>query len=182
MPLQLQDNDAGRAGDVARRRALLAFLTFAIFLPVSVWLFVSLEALWGRIAPLEGAPFMLAATLFGGALAMAPLLAGIGLLLALWFGVESVYLPRSLKTPLIDRCIVAVGLLAWFAPALGLFVAAVKALVDGRIHFVRPPRDYFLATDPVAFWQGVGFWLIMAAIFAFLAWRYWRDKLGSARA
>ena len=51
-----------------------------------------------------------------------------------------------------------------------------QALASGRIHFVRPPRDYFLATDPIAFWQGVGFWLIMGSLFAFLAWRYWRGK------
>ena len=42
---------------------------------------------------------------------------------------------------------------------------------------MRPPRDYFLATDPIAFWQGVGFWLIIAALAGFLAWRYWQPKL-----
>ena len=36
---------------------------------------------------------------------------------------------------------------------------------------------YFLATDPIAYWQGVGFWLIIAALLCFLAWRYWRPKL-----
>lgn len=182
MPLQIQDHDTGRVGDLARRRALLAFLTFAVFLPVSVWLFASLGSLWSRIAPLEGVPFLLAATLFGGVLAVSPLLSAGGLLLALWFGVESVYLPRSRRSPLLDRGIVAIGLLAWFAPALGLFAAAAKAVAEGRIHFVRPPRDYFLATDPVAFWQGVGFCLIMGGIWGFLAWRYWRNKLGSSRA
>ena len=54
---------------------------------------------------------------------------------------------------------------------------AVQALATGRISFVRPPREYLLATDPIAYWQGIGFWLIMAVLFSFLAWRYWRGKL-----
>lgn len=65
----------------------------------------------------------------------------------------------------------------WFAPAATAAAMAIQAVLRGRIHFVRPPRDYLLATDPIAFWQGVGFWLIMGALFAFLAWRYWRPRL-----
>lgn len=127
--------------------------------------------------PLEGLPFMAAATLLGAALAIAPLAAGIGFVLAIWFGVDSVYLPRRRARNLIDTLIVASGLVVWFSPALMGVVAAGRALYEGRIHFVRPPRDYFLATDPIAFWQGVGFWLIMAGLFAFLAWRYWYPRL-----
>lgn len=177
MPLLLQTADTGRAGDIARWRARWALLLFVVTLPASIWLFSSLAALWSLIQPLDGAIFMIAATAFGGVLAVAPLAAALGFLLAVWYGVESVYLPRTRETPLTDRCIVGAGLVIWFAPALGLLAAAAKALVEGRIHFVRPPRDYFLTTDPVAFWQGVGFWLIMAAVFGFLSWRYWRNKL-----
>jgi len=83
----------------------------------------------------------------------------------------------SLATPLLDRVIVGAGLLVWFMPALAAIAQAVRALTTGRIHFVRPPRDYLLATDPIAFWQGVGFWLIIAALAGFLAWRYWQPKL-----
>lgn len=174
----------GLAGDAVRRRARYSLLIFLVALPVSVLLFAELAAIWSVVMPLEGAAFMLAATLLGAALAVAPVVAVAGFLLAVWHGVESVYLPRSRRTPLLDRAIVAGGLLVWFAPALGMVAAALRAVIEGRVHFVRPPRDYLLATDPLAFWQGVGFWLIMAAVFAFLAWRYWRGKLsaiGAAR-
>ncbi|MDY0045999.1 MAG: hypothetical protein RBS10_01145 [Thauera propionica] len=164
-------------GDIARRRALLGLLVFLVALPVSWWLFSRLEPIWNQIMPLEGAAFMGAATLLGAALAIAPLAAGIGFLLAIWFGVDSVYQPRSRSCALLDRVIIASGLLVWFAPALVAVGSAGRALYEGRIHFVRPPRDYFLATDPIAFWQGVGFWLIMAGLFGFLAWRYWRPRL-----
>ncbi len=78
---------------------------------------------------------------------------------------------------MVDKFIVAVALVVWFSPALFDVVTAGRAIYEGRIHFVRPPRDYFLATDPIAFWEGVGFWLIMAGLFSFLAWRYWRPRL-----
>lgn len=181
MPLLLQTADTGRAGDLARRRGRNALLLCLLALPASIWLFSSITELWSVIQPLEGAVFMIAATVFGGVLAVVPLAAALGFLLAVWYGVESVYLPRSRPTPLIDRSIVAAGLAVWFAPAIGMLTAALRALAEGRIHFVRPPRDYFLATDPIAFWQGVGFWLTMAAMFGFFAWRYWRGKLGSTR-
>ena len=164
-------------GDRTRRRASLALLLFAFALPLSYWLFAALPHLWARVEPLDGAVFMFAATLLGGALAIAPLAAFTGFMLALWHGVESVYLPRTRPTPLLDRLIVAGGLLVWFAPTLAAVALAVRALSEGRVHFVRPPRDYYLATDPIAFWQGLGFWLIMGGLFAFLAWRYWRGKL-----
>lgn len=166
------------AGDLSRHRAALSLLLFLVALPVSWVLFARLDAIWARVMPLEGIAFMTAATLLGAALAVAPLAAAAGFVLATWFGVDSVYRPRTHASPRLDRMIVAGGLLVWFAPSLLALGAAGLALVRGRIHFVRPPRDYFLATDPIAFWQGVGFWLIMASLFGFLAWRYWRDKLG----
>ena len=126
---------------------------------------------------MEGITFMAAATLLGGAMAIGPLTAAIAFVLAIWFGVDSVYKPRRAASPLLDRTIVATGLVVWFMPALAALVVVGQALASGRIHLVRPPRNYFLATDPIAFWQGVGFWLIMGGLFAFLAWRYWRGKL-----
>ncbi|MFC5770524.1 hypothetical protein [Thauera sinica] len=176
-PLPSADPSSTANGDRTRRRAAGALLLFASALPAGYWLFASLPALWARVEPLGGAVFMLAATLLGAALAIVPLAVLAGFILALWYGVESVYLPRTRPTPLLDRLIVGAGLLVWFAPTLATVALAARALAEGRIHFVRPPRDYFLATDPIAFWQGFGFWLIMGALFAFLAWRYWRGKL-----
>ena len=117
------------------------------------------------------------AIVLGTVLALTPLVAGVGFLLAIWYGVESVYLPRRNPSPLIDKGIIASGLLVWFSPALAAAASIVMGLVQGRVHFTRPPRDYFLATDPIAFWEGIGFWLIMGTLFALLAWRYWRNKL-----
>ncbi|WP_345795124.1 hypothetical protein AAG895_08845 [Thauera sp. JM12B12] len=164
-------------GDLARRRALFGLLVSLVALPASWLLFSQLDHLWPEIVRMEGATFMAAATLLGAAMAVGPLAAAVGLLLAIWFGVDSVYRPRRKSSPALDRVIVGAGLVVWFAPALAALFMVVQALASGRIHFVRPPRDYFLATDPIAYWQGVGFWLIMGGLFAFLAWRYWRPKL-----
>lgn len=164
-------------GDLDRRRALFALLVCVVALPASWLLFSQLARLWPEIVRLEGLSFLAATTLLGGSMAIGPLAAAIGLVVSVWFGVRSVYRARSRKTPLLDRVIVGAGLLVWFAPALAAIAQALRALLSGRIHFVRPPRDYFLATDPIAFWQGVGFWLIIAALAGFLAWRYWQPKL-----
>lgn len=164
-------------GDLDRRRALFALLVCVVALPASWLLFSQLARLWPEIVRLEGLSFLAATTLLGGSMAIGPLAAAIGLVVSVWFGVRSVYRARSRKTPLLDRVIVGAGLLVWFAPALAAIAQALLALLSGRIHFVRPPRDYFLATDPIAFWQGVGFWLIIAALAGFLAWRYWQPKL-----
>lgn len=164
-------------GDLSRRRALFSLLVSLVALPASLLLFTQLDTLWPEIVRMEGLLFMAAATLLGAAMAIGPLAAGIGFLLAVWHGVKSVYSERRRATPLLDRVIVAGGVLVWFAPALVAVAQAVVALSTGSIHFVRPPRDYFLATDPIAYWQGVGFWLIIAGLLGFLAWRYWRPKL-----
>lgn len=176
-PVSPAPSTAPLPGDLARRRAFMSLLVSLVALPASWLLFSQLERLWPEIVRMEGIPFMAAATLLGGAMAIGPLTAAIGFVLAIWFGVDSVYKPRSTASPLLDRAIVATGLVVWFTPALAALVVVGQALASGRIHFVRPPRDYFLATDPIAFWQGLGFWLIMGGLFAFLAWRYWRSKL-----
>lgn len=165
------------AGDLNRRRGSACLLAAVIATPMSIWLFSNLENIWPQIMPLEGSAFLAGATALGTALAILPLIAGLGFLLAIWFGVESVFQARQHPTPVIDKLIVGAGLLVWFAPVIAALASAGRALATGRIHFVRPPRDYFLATDPIAYWQGVGFWIIMAGLFGFLAWRYWRGKL-----
>ncbi|THF67467.1 hypothetical protein E6C76_03630 [Pseudothauera nasutitermitis] len=169
-------------GDFARRLAAYALIALLFGVAGSAWIFIRLPEIWARVMPLEGATFMFAATALGAVMAVLPVIAAAGFILALWYGVESVYRPRSTETPLTDRVIVGLGLLIWFTPALAAVASAAIALASGRVHFVRPPRDYFLATDPTAFWQGVGFWLIMAGLLAFLAWRYWRGKLLGAEA
>lgn len=177
MPLIPQAEESPLAGDLARRRARLCLILSLLATPASIWLFLRLDIIWPKVMVLEGAAFMIGATLLGTVLALTPLAAGIGFLLAVWYGVESVYLPRRQRSPMADKGIVAGGLLVWFAPALVAVAAVVMGLIQGRLHFTRPPRDYFMATDPIAFWQGIGFWLIMGTLFGLLAWRYWRNKL-----
>jgi len=156
---------------------LIYLLLALVTTPITVLLFLNLELLWTHIEPLEGIAFALVGALFGAALAAAPIIAAVGWLLALWFGVESVFMPRARRTPAIDIAIVGAGLVAWFLPAIWFLFTAVQALVSGRVHFPRPARDYLLAEDPVAFWQGVGYMLIAGGLLAWLAWRYWQGKL-----
>lgn len=163
-------------GDFTRRRARYALLLFLCVLPLTLWLFARAAQLWFKIVPLEGATFMVAATAFGLAFAIFPVFTVIALLAATWYGVESVYLPRTHATPTADRIIIALGMLIWFAPTLALCAAVLRAILAGSIRFSRPAREYVLATDPIAFWQSMGFMLIVALALAYPAWRYWRGK------
>jgi hypothetical protein len=133
--------------------------------------------LWRYIEPLEGGVFVICATVLGIVLALLPVAAVFGWLLALWFSVESVYSPRQHATPIIDRFIVGAGIIAWFLPALGFFVSAVYALFSGRVHFPQPARDYLRSVEPIAYWQGVGFMFIIGGLLVWAAWRYWQGKL-----
>lgn len=177
MPLLPRRRDGEIDGDFARRRAGLLILASMALLPAAAWLFARLDRIWLRVEPLEGATFMAAATLLGGLLAILPLATVLTLLMAVWYGVESVYRPRTRATPWLDRGVVAAGVLVWFSPAIALAGAALRAVLTGSIRFSRPPREYLLATDPIAFWQSVGFLLIVAAALAYPAWHYWRGKL-----
>ncbi len=178
MPLLPQRRDTEPDGDFARRRARFVLQLFALLLPISVWLFARLDRIWFSIMPLEAMPFLLAASLLGAVLAITPVATVVALLLAVWYGVESIHLARSRPTPVTDRLIVAGGLIVWFSPTIALAAAALRAILAGSISFSRPQREYLLATDPIAFWQSIGFLLIVAAALAYPAWHYWRDRLG----
>lgn len=164
-------------GDHARRRGTICFLTALIATPITIWLFSSLGAIWMKIEPLNGMAFFLSAALIGLLLAATPIISLFGWLLALWYGVESVFMQRGKRTPKTDIAIIGAGIAAWFAPAFGFLATAIGALISGRVHFAKPARDYLLAQDPVAYWQGVGFMFITAGVFGWLAYRYWQSKL-----
>lgn len=164
-------------GDFRRRQALRSLISFLILLPLTIAAFRYLAPIWERIVPLEGASFLLAATALGLALAFLPLLTLAFGMLAMWHGVESIERPRSRHTPWLDRVLAAIGLAVWFAPTLGLLSMAGRALLEGAVRFHRPAvREYALATDPIAFWQGIGFLLIVAVAVAWPAVHYWRGK------
>lgn len=168
------------AGDALRRRARRAGLYCLIALPVTLWLFARAFWMWSLVEPLNGAAFIAAALLMGGVLAVAPLLTVWALLAAVWHGAESVFRPRSRPTPMADRFIVGGSLLVWFAPALGLLGKAAVAIIVGKVAFSRPTREYWLASDPIAFWQSIGFFLIVGVALAYPAWLYWRAKFRGA--
>jgi ABC-type Fe3+ transport system permease subunit len=98
-------------------------------------------------------------------------------ILAVWHGVQSVFKPKSRRTPIADFVIVCLGMVAWSLPTLGFLAKAIYSLATGRVHFSQPARDYLLSEDPIAYWQSIGFLFIAAAFFAWLAWRYWKGKL-----
>jgi hypothetical protein len=164
-------------GNRARRRGARCLLLALIATPIIVLLFLNLDPFWVRIAPLEGVAFLLAATLFGVILAVTPVIAAAGWLLALWYGVESVFMLRTRHTPVVDILIVGAGLVAWFSPVLGFLGKAAQSLFTGGVRFAHPPRSYLLAEDPIAFWQSIGFLFIAAGLFAWFAWYYWKGKL-----
>ena len=157
-------------GDRARRFGILCLLLALVTTPITILLFFNLEPLWIRILPLEGIAYVLAATLFGAALAVAPVVSEAGWLLALWYGVESVFLPRERRTPTLDAIITGAGLVAWFSPALGVlasivwFTVQISSLTTGSFNYVH-------------YLQGFGSRLIFAGVLAWLAWQYWRSKL-----
>ncbi|MDR2015554.1 MAG: hypothetical protein LBP99_08065 [Azoarcus sp.] len=177
MPFFSPLSENAMPGDRARRRGTFCLLLALAATPLTVLLFLNLQPFWMRIVPLENAAFLLAATLFGAALAVMPIITVGGWLLALWYGVESVFMLRGRRTPIVDILIIGAGFIAWFSPALGFLVKAVRALFTGSIHLPHPSRDYLLTEDPVAFWQSVGFQFIAAGLLAWLAWRYWKGKL-----
>lgn len=178
MPFLPQRHDHELDGDFMRRRARSTMLLFLVLLPVTLWLFARIEPIWLRIAPLEGGIFLVASALLGTVLAITPILTLALLLMGVWYGVESVYRARTRTAPLLDRLIVGAGLLVWFSPALALAAAALRAVLAGSISFSRPQRQYLLATDPIAFWQSIGFLMIVALALAYPAWHYWRGKFG----
>lgn len=164
-------------GDFRRRQAFRHLIAFAILLSLTIAAFLYVGPVWDLILPLEGGPFLLAATALGLVLASTPLLSVCLGLLAMWHGVESIERPRKQRTPLLDRLIVAIGLLVWFAPTLGLLGMAGRAIAEGSITFKKTVlREYVLATDPIAFWQSIGFLLIVATALAWPAVHYWRGK------
>ena len=160
-------------GDRTRRRALHALLLSCALTLFSLVLIKSIGPLWMKVQALDGANFMLVATLFGAALGLAPVGAVAALVVAVVRGVASIEQPRRTATPALDRLLVGAGLLLWFAPSLALLGWAIGAIGRGSLRFARS-AEYLLATDPIPFWQGIGYLLIVAAALAYPGWVYWR--------
>lgn len=181
MPFLPQRLEGEADGDLFRRRARFTGILFLVFLASAIWLFARSESIWLRIMPLEGSIFLLASALFGGLLAITPVVSLVFLLMTVWYGVESVFRQRARHTPLLDMGIIAGGVLVWFSPGIALVAGAARAVLTGSIAFSRPQRVYFLESDPIAFWQSIGFMLIVGAALSYPAWQYWKTKYANRR-
>ena len=181
MPFLPQRLEGEADGDLLRRRARFTGILFLVFLASAIWLFARSEPIWLRIMPLEGGIFLLASALFGGLLASTPVLTLVFLLMTVWYGVESVFSQRLQRTPLLDMGIIAGGVLVWFSPGIALIAGAARAVLTGSIAFSRPQRVYFLESDPIAFWQSIGFMLIVAVALSYPSWQYWKTKYAKRR-
>ena len=154
-------------GDKARRRSLICLLSALVATPLAVWFFFNpYSYLWAnvKLGITSGAAFWPIASLFAIIMIAAVIIAIAGWLLALWFGVESVFMARGRSTPITDMIITGIGLVAWSLPTLGFLIAAILT-----------PRGSLQNT--VAYGQEVGFKLLAAGVLAWLAWRYWQGKL-----
>jgi len=154
-------------GDHARRRSLICLLSALVATPLAVWFFFNpYSYLWAnvKLGITSGAAFWPIASLFAIIMIAAVIIAIAGWLLALWYGVESVFLPRERHTPTTDMIITGIGMVAWSLPTLGFLVAAILTPKDS-------PQD-----TPV-YWQGISFKVTAAGVLAWLAWRYWQGKL-----
>jgi len=150
-------------GDRARRRAALCLLLALVVTPPTIAVFLKLYSFWVNLASLGETAFTLLGILSAALLSFAPIISAAGWLLALWYGVESVFMPRERHTPTTDIIIIGIGLVAWSLPTLGVLISA--ALTP------RLPGEF-----PV-YLQSVGYKLIAAAVLAWLTWRYWHGKL-----
>lgn len=163
-------------GDWARRRAHFGLAVLAVS-AITCWgLFTQPQMVWDQIMRLPNVLYWPVAALVAMVMALAPLGVLIGLVWAVWFGVEGVYLPHRAKTPQQDKMVIGLCRLIWFSPALAMLSLIVRAIWTGRVHFSQPPRNYEWATDPVPYLQSLGFLTMGAASFAFLAWKYWKAK------
>lgn len=166
-------------GDYARRRAIKLTLWCVAFIIINILIFSNLT-LWRFIEPLNGAAFYFAAVGVGLLLAAAPVLAVLTFCAAVWHAGSSIALPKQYATPRLDRTLAVILCVIWFSPALASLAFAGRSLASGVIRFPHPKREYVLATDPVAFWESIGFMLIATAVWAWLAWRYCQPHLLSA--
>jgi len=149
--------------------ALLALvptlLSFAFLLPI-----------WRWLMSLGTATFMVASLALGLVLAAGPVAVAVFGLGALFLRIEACIRTPDVSLKLLDKLIIAMGILVSLAPAVGTLYVPINAILSGYIAFRGPGQQYALVSDPYGFWQAVGFWFMGAATLAFLAVTYWRSR------
>lgn len=162
-------------GDHLARKARRTALYALILTPTAFAVFWWLPTIWNPIQGMTGPALYLASMALGAALAAFPVLAAVTWLLALYWAVEARHAPRQ-QPAATDRLILALGMLVSYAPGVGFYITVVHALMTGRVHFSNPPRDYYLDSDPAAYWEGVGFMAMAGTVLVFMVTRYWQAK------
>lgn len=181
MPVFPQARDQELPGDTLSRKSVRAFLYGVFFIPATIAGYIWLPQIWNPIMHMEGASFFLSSTLLGGVMAAFPVLGVAMMLLSLWWAVEARFSPR--QTPKgHDKLVIGLGLLVSYGPAIGFAITVIHALMVGKVHFSNPPRDYLRATDPQAYWEGLGFMVMAGSVLGFMVTRYWQAKLGKKTA
>lgn len=172
------------AGDFARRQARFFALGAVLMLLLSIWSVHLGEALarYLETMALDSFRGWMIVVAWGLALAFFPVLCAVCFLRALWHWHHSVWLPKAQAAPKMDRWLVVQSVTASFLPALTMLAMAVRGLIAGTVRWPHPKREYILATDPVPYWQSIGFFLIAAVVMAWPMWRYWQIRLGRDRA
>lgn len=137
-----------------------------------------LVPLWSRIAALNGAAFVTAATAFGLGLIVLPLGTIVCGVTALFFRTESNIRPgRRSGANVIDFACTIGAVIASLLPAAWPASKALRALLTGEISIRQPIEHRFsMSSDPLAFWENVTFWLFATAALAGLAVFFWRSR------
>lgn len=165
------------SGDALLRRSQ-QMLGYAFVLGVaSAAVYIYRQALWDYVGAQGGAWFMLLAALFGLALVAIPLAALTCLAWGVFARVESLVRARSTPAKLADRLLVGLAIALSLVPAAWPLSMAARAMMSGEITIRQPIEHLFTPhSDPLAFAENVGYWLIGAAALASLAGIYWRSR------
>ncbi len=138
--------------------------------------------LWRAIAGLSGIAFAVSAGLFGLALAALPLSVIVALCISAFARVESLARHRIAPINLADRILVGLAVLLSAIPALWPASKAVRAVVDGSITIKQPVEHSFtVMSDPLVFWENVGYWVLAALALSGLAAYYWHNRWRAIR-
>lgn len=161
------------------RRAMFAAL--ALSLPTALGV-VFLIPIWRAVAGLSGISFALAAGLFGLAVAGLPLAIIVALYVGAFSRVESLTRPRSAPVGRADRVMTGFAVLLSAVPALWPASMALRALFGGAITIRQPVEHSFTAmSDPLVFWENVGYWAMATLALGGLAVYYWRNRSRAMR-
>lgn len=159
------------------KRSRLAWRRLAWVGPPTLGLVVYAETAWRHIVQLDGATFSTTATLFWLSLIAGGLATVTLLSVALFARVEAHHADPRLHWSRAAQLHRGLALLISLLPAAWPASKAVRALLSGTVTIRQPVAHSFTAaSDPLAYWQNVGFWLLATVALAGGALYYWRSR------